>query len=191
MLQIGNTLVSLDVLELHFACDLAVCKGACCIDGDAGAPLEANELEELHKVLPLVWNILLPEAQAVINKQGVAYIDVEGDTVTSIVDGKNCVFTYSDSAGVCRCAIEKVCREGRSDFYKPLSCHLYPIRVKEYEAYKAVNYNRRRICRCAEALGEKTQMPLYRFLKDALIRKFNKEWYEELELCAMEWTKQL
>lgn len=176
---------------MHFACDLATCKGACCIDGDAGAPLEADELEELHKVLPQVWDNLLPEAQEVIGKQGVACMDVEGDTVTSIVEGKNCVFTYSDSAGVCKCAIEKACREGRTDFYKPLSCHLYPIRVKDYEAYKAVNYSRRRICRCAEALGERTGMPLYRFLKDALIRKFGKEWYEELELCATEWTRRL
>lgn len=184
-------MVSLDVLEVHFACDPAVCKGACCIDGDAGAPLEANELEELQKVLPIVWDCLLPEAQEVIHQQGVAYIDAEGDMVTSIVDGKNCVFTYSDSAGICRCAIEKACREGRTDFYKPLSCHLYPVRVKEYEAYKAVNYNRRRICRCAEALGKRNGTPLYRFLKEAFIRKFNKEWYDELELCATEWTKRL
>ncbi|MDR2809281.1 MAG: DUF3109 family protein [Tannerellaceae bacterium] len=191
MLQIRNTLVSLDILERHFVCDLAACKGACCIDGDAGAPLEANELKELHNVLPLVWQDLRPEAQAVIRKQGVAYIDEEGDTVTSIVEGKNCVFTCGDSTGLCKCAIEKACREGRTAFYKPLSCHLYPVRVKRYEAYQAVNYNRQRICRCAEVLGEKEKMPLYRFLREALIRKFDKEWYEELELCATEWAKQL
>jgi hypothetical protein len=190
MLQIGNTLVSLDILEQHFICDLTVCKGVCCVEGDAGAPLEPGELPELHKVLPAVWNDLSPEAQTVISQQGLAYIDMEGDTVISIVNGKNCVFTCSDAAGICKCAIEKAWREGRIDFCKPLSCHLYPVRVKNYEAYKAVNYNRWRICRCAETLGEKERMPLYRFLKDALIRKFGAEWYEELELCAGEWMKQ-
>ncbi|MDR1918679.1 MAG: DUF3109 family protein [Tannerellaceae bacterium] len=190
MLQIGNTLVSLDILEQRFVCDLAACKGACCIEGDSGAPLEESELADLHKVLPIVWDELLPEAQALIKKQGVAYIDRGGETVTSIVNGRNCVFTYYDSSGVCKCAIEKACREGRTDFYKPVSCHLYPIRVKDYEAYQAVNYNRWRICRCAEALGEKTQIPLYRFLKEPLIRKFGQDWYEELELCAREWVKQ-
>ncbi|MDR1938084.1 MAG: DUF3109 family protein [Tannerellaceae bacterium] len=190
MLQIGDTLVSLDILERRFVCDLAACKGACCIEGDAGAPLEKSELAELHKVLPIVWNDLSPEAQAVISKQGVAYIDVEGEIVTSIVNGKNCVFTCYDASGICKCAIEKACSEGRTDFCKPVSCHLYPIRVEEYESGKAVNYNRWRICRCAEALGEREQTPLYRFLKEALIRKFGKAWYEELDLCAREWMKQ-
>jgi hypothetical protein len=191
MLQIGNTLVSLDILERHFACDPAVCKGACCIDGDAGAPLEAGEVEELCKVLPLVWDDLRPEAQALILRQGVACIDAEGDTVTSVVEGKNCVFTHTGPGGVCKCAIEKAFREGRISFCKPVSCHLYPIRIKEYDTWQAVNYDRRRICRCAEALGEREHTPLYRFLKDALIRKFNHAWYEELELCATEWRKRL
>jgi hypothetical protein len=191
MLQIGQTLVSLDILERHFACDPATCKGACCIDGDAGAPLEAGEPEALRELLPLVWDDLLPEAQALIRRQGVACMDAEGDTVTSVVEGKNCVFTYIDPAGICKCAIEKAFREGRTGFCKPLSCHLYPIRIKEYEAYQAVNYQRRRICRCAEALGKKEHVPLYCFLKDALTRKFGRGWYEELELCATEWRKQL
>jgi hypothetical protein len=190
MLQIGHTLVSLDIVERQFVCDLPACKGVCCVEGDAGAPLEKEEIAELQKVLPIVWDDLLPEAQEVIRAKGVAYIDIEGDTVTSIVNEKDCVFTYYDSSGICKCAIEKAWREGRTDFYKPVSCHLYPIRVKEYETYKAVNYNRWRKCRCAEALGEKTQTPLYHFLKDALIRKFGTDWYEELDLCAREWMKQ-
>ncbi|MDR1356193.1 MAG: DUF3109 family protein [Tannerellaceae bacterium] len=191
MLQIGDTLVSLDILERQFVCDPAMCKGACCVEGDAGAPLEKDELLALQKILPVVWDDLLPEAQGVIREQGVAYIDEEGDTVTSIVKGRNCVFTCYDSSGICRCTIEEAWSKGRTDFRKPVSCHLYPIRVKSYETYKAVNYNRWRICRCAEALGEKEKTPLYRFLRDALIRKFGEEWYEELDLCAVEWMKRI
>ncbi|GHT31733.1 hypothetical protein AGMMS49574_13990 [Bacteroidia bacterium] len=190
MLKIGNTLVSLDILERFFVCDLSICKGACCIEGDAGAPLDKYELAELQKVLPTIWNGLRPEAQAVIRKQGVAYIDAEGETVTSIVNGKDCVFTFYDEKGICKCAIEKAWREGLTDFMKPVSCHLYPIRVKEYENYKAVNYDRWRICKCAEVLGRQEQIPLYRFLKEPLVRKFGQEWYNELELCATEWMKQ-
>jgi hypothetical protein len=191
MLQIGNTLVSLDILERWFVCDVSVCKGACCIEGDAGAPLANHELAELQKVLPKVWSELRPEAQVVIRQQGVAYIDVEGETVTSIVNGKDCVFTFYDAAGICKCTIEKAYNEGRTDFRKPISCRLYPIRVKEHETYKAVNYNRWRVCKCAEALGAKTQTPLYRFLKDPLICRFGQAWYDELELCAREWMKQV
>jgi hypothetical protein len=190
MLRIGDTLVSLDIIEQQFVCDLSICKGACCVEGDAGAPLESRELSELQKVLPLIWDDLSPEAQAVICEQGVACIDVEGDTVTSIVEGKNCVFTCYDSSGICKCAIEKAWNEGRTDFRKPVSCHLYPIRIKAYEAYQAVNYDRWRICRGAEVLGKKEQIPLYRFLEGALIRKFGQAWYEELDLCAVEWMKQ-
>jgi hypothetical protein len=190
MLQIGDTLVSLDILERQFVCDMSLCKGACCVDGDAGAPLEDGELFALQKVLPIVWDDLKPEAQAVIKEQGVAYIDEEGDTVTSIVNGEDCVFTCYDSSGVCQCSIEKAWNEKLTDFRKPVSCHLYPVLVKSYKTYKAVNYSRRRICRCAETLGKKEQIPLYRFLKEALIRKFGKDWYEELDFCAVEWMKQ-
>ena len=190
-MQIENTLVSLDLIERQFVCDLPLCRGLCCVEGDAGAPLEAHETAELQKALPLVWNELSPQAQTLINKQGVAYIDEEGDTVTSIVEGKDCAFAFRDGAGICRCALEKAWNEGRTSFRKPLSCHLYPVRVKRYETYTAVNYDRRRVCRCAEALGGKEGLPLYRFLKEALIRKFGQAWYEELDLCAGEWMRQV
>ena len=122
MIQIDDTLVSLDVIERYFLCDLSKCKGECCVEGDSGAPLEDSELAKLQKVLPIIWNDLSPKAQEVINKQGVAYIDEEGDTVTSIVNGKDCVFTCYDTDGTCKCAIEKAYREGKTDFYKPVSC---------------------------------------------------------------------
>ena len=131
MLQIQDVVVSFDVLKEKFLCDLSACKGACCIEGDAGAPVELDEVEKLEEVLPLIWDELSPGARTVIDKQGVVYVDQEGDLVTSIVNGKDCVFTCYDEKGCCYCAIEKAYREGKADFLKPVSCHLYPIRVKD------------------------------------------------------------
>lgn len=190
MFQIDNTLVSLDLLEAHFLCDLSQCKGECCIEGDSGAPLLKSEIAKLEKVLPIIWDDLSLEAQAVINKQGVAYIDEEADIVTSIVNGKDCVFTCYDADGTCKCAIEKAYRAGKTDFYKPVSCHLYPIRVTEYEKFTAINYNRWKICKAAELLGKKEGLKLYKFLKEPLIRRFGEKWYKELEKIAAEWEKQ-
>ena len=190
MFQIDDTLVSLDVVERCFLCDLSHCKGQCCVEGDSGAPLEEEELPKLQAVLPLIWDDLSSAAQAIIQKQGVAYIDEEGDLVTSIVHGKDCVFTCYDADGVCKCAIEKAYREGKSDFYKPISCHLYPIRITQYRDFKAVNYHRWAVCKAAELLGEREKLPVYRFLKEPLIRKFGQEWYEALDECAQEWEKQ-
>lgn len=190
MIQIEDTLVSLDVVERCFICDLSHCKGASCIEGDSGAPLEDSELAELEKALPEVWNDLSPEAQAVIKEQGVAYIDVEGDTVTSIVNNKDCVFTYYGTDGTCMCAIEKAYSEGRVSFYKPISCHLYPVRVTNYDGFRAVNFHKWEVCRAAELLGRREKLPVYKFLKEPLIRKFGAPWYQSLDECAEEWLKQ-
>lgn len=190
MIQIDDTLVSLDVIERYFLCDLSRCKGECCIEGDSGAPLEREEEEELKRVLPEIWDDLAPEAQEVIRKQGVAFTDADGDLVTSIVGDKNCVFTCYDADGTCKCAIEKAYREGRVSFYKPVSCHLYPIRVAKYDTFQAVNYHRWDVCRAAEILGQKEQVPVYKFLKEPLVRKFGKAWYDALDECAEEWLKQ-
>ena len=190
MFQIDDTLVSLDVVERCFLCDLSHCKGQCCVEGDSGAPLEEEELPKLQAVLPLIWDDLSPAAQAIIQKQGVAYIDEEGDLVTSIVHGKDCVFTCYDADGVCKCAIEKAYREGKSDFYKPISCHLYPIRLSKVGDMVGLEYHRWDICHCARQLGKKLHLPIYRFLKEPLIRRFGEAWYNELELTATEWQKQ-
>ena len=130
------------------------------------------------------------KAQEIIKKQGVAYIDEEGDLVTSIVNGKDCVFTCYDADGTCKCAVEKAYREGKLSFYKPVSCHLYPIRVEKYDTFEAVNYNRWSICKAAEILGKKEKLPVYKFLKEPLVRRFGKDWYEALEEIAGEWEKQ-
>lgn len=190
MLQIGNTLVSLDLAERMFCCDLQSCLGQCCIDGDAGAPITEEERDIIEKILPEIWNDLLPQAKEVINEQGVSYIDEEGDLVTSIVGGQNCVFTTFAEGGMCQCAIEKAFREGRVDFMKPVSCHLYPVRITEYPTFTAVNYHRWKICRCAEALGRKNGVRLYKFLREPLIRRFGQEWYDELALACEEYLRQ-
>lgn len=190
MLQIDDTLVSLDLIERPFLCDLAQCKGACCVEGDSGAPLEMKELAILDRILPVVWDDLSAEAQEVIRQQGVAYIDQTGDTVTSIVKGKNCVFTCYDEKGICSCAIEKAYHAGKIDFYKPVSCHLYPIRISYYKTFNAVNVDRWSICKAAEISGKKEGVRAYKFLRVPLIRKFGEDWYNQLDLAAGEWLKQ-
>lgn len=184
MLQIGDTLVSLDLAERFFCCDLKSCLGECCIEGDAGAPITEGEFAKLKELLPVVWDDLLPSAKARIEEAGVGYVDEEGDLVTQIVDGRNCVFTTYGPGGMCYCALEKAYREGKTDFRKPISCYLYPLRLTEYPTFTAVNFHRWKICRCAEVLGRKEGIRLYQFLRQPLIDRFGQEWYDELvEAC--------
>ena len=153
MIQIDDTIISIDCLSEKFCCDLDACKGECCIEGDAGAPVELDEVAELEEALPVVWPWLSASAQAVIDRQGVVYTDEDGDLVTSIVNGKDCVFTCYDERGYCYCALEKAYREGKSSFYKPLSCHLYPIRLKKIGDCVALNYHRWDVCKMAVMKG--------------------------------------
>lgn len=189
MFQINDTIVSDEIIEENFLCDLSACKGECCVEGDSGAPLENEEVKIIEDLLPQVWEDLSPESQMIIEKQGVAYKDSDGDMVTSIVNGKDCVFTYYDEKGVCKCAIEKAYREGRVDFYKPISCHLYPIRLQEYKEFTAINYHRWRVCKAAVELGNLKGLKIYQFLKEPLIRKFGENWYNELSLVAQEYNR--
>ena len=180
MFDISGTLVSLDLVERFFCCDLDTCLGACCIEGDAGAPVTQDEYRELKRVLPEVWDDLLPRAREAIDEGGVAYIDPEGELVTNIVDGRNCVFTCYEPGGKCSCALEKAYRAGRITMRKPISCYLYPVRVKQYRTFTAVNYDRWKICKSAEVLGRREGLRLYRFLKEPLIERFGRQWYDEL-----------
>lgn len=189
MIQIDDAIVALDVIEENFLCDLSACKGECCVEGESGAPLENEEVEIIEKILPLIWDDLSPKAQQVINAQGVAYQDRDGDMVTSIVNGKDCVFTYYDEKGICKCAIEKAYKEGKTNFYKPISCHLYPIRLEKFREFTAVNYHRWRICKAAVLLGNKEGLRIYQFLKEPLIRKFGDAWYNELCIAADEYKE--
>lgn len=197
MIQIQDTIVSLDILEKDFCCDLDKCRGCCCVEGDAGAPLCDDEIAVIEQLLPVLRPDMTPEARAVVDEQGIWYYDPDGEKVTSIVNGKDCVFARTDHNGWCYCVIEKVYRAGKSDFLKPISCHLYPIRVKEFAArgeapaMSALEYNRWDICHCARQLGKKMRLPVYQFLKEPLIRRFGQEWYDELCLTATEWRKQM
>lgn len=183
MFQIQNTLVTLDIVERFFCCDLEKCLGACCIEGDAGAPVTESEVGEINRVLPEIERDMLPRAIEEVRDNGIAYRDPEGELVTTLLDGHNCAFSCYGPGGVCLCAIEKARREGRIDgFLKPISCSLYPLRVTEYKDFTAVNYHRWEICRSAEQLGRRKGIRLYQFLKEPLIRRFGAEWYDEL--CA-------
>lgn len=180
ILQVGDVLVSPDIFTVKFCCDLEACHGACCIVGDAGAPVSMDEIAAIEETLDTVWPALSASAQAVIDRQGVAYVDREGDMVTSIVGGKDCVFTCHEG-GTCLCAIEKACREGRCQFCKPVSCALYPIREKRFgDRLVGLNYHQWKICAPAVRHGEELGLPLYVFLKEPLIRRFGTEWYAEL-----------
>lgn len=190
MVQIDDIVVSLDFFKEKFCCDLGACKGICCIEGDAGAPLQEEEVLALEEVLPLIEAQLAPEAREIIARQGVCYVDEEGDLVTSIVNGKDCVFTCYDEKGCCFCAVERAYLEGKSSFRKPISCYLYPARIKEYPEFRVLNYHRWEVCKAAVLLGRKENLPLYRFLKEPLISKFGEVWYQELESVGEELKKQ-
>ena len=209
IIEIKDTLVSMDIITEEFCCDLEACKGKCCIIGDAGAPVSMDEVMELENVLDEVWDDLSASAQAVIDKQGVVYTDQEGDLVTSIVNGKDCVFTYYDDLTLslpdanggerqctilncCLCATEKAFRAGRTSWCKPISCALYPIRVKELKnGLTALNYHQWDICADGRRKGRELHMPVYKFLREPLIRRFGQEWYDELCLVAEEVKKQM
>lgn len=187
MLVIKDTLVSLDLIERFFVCDLDSCLGQCCIDGDAGAPLLEEERDAIDANIDKILPLLNPQAQRVINEEGTSYIDPDGDLVTQIVEGRDCVYTTYAEGGKCLCALEKAYREGKLPQLKPSSCHLYPVRLRKVGNMTALNLHRWKICKCAEILGRSKQVRAYEFLKEPLIRKFGQEWYDELCLTANEW----
>ena len=190
MLQIKDTLVSLDLIEKYFVCDLDSCLGACCIDGDAGAPLAAGEADRIKEVLPLIKDELLPQGIRAVEDEGVSYIDPDGDEVTTIVDGRDCAFTCYAPGGKCLCALEKCFREGKIPDVKPISCRLYPVRIKQYDGFTAVNFHKWKICKSAETNGRKLGIRAYEFLKGPLTARFGPEWYAELEFTAREYLRQ-
>ena len=179
MIIVKNSIVSDDVADCHFCCDLATCKGACCIDGDSGAPLLEEEVANLEAVLPVVKPFMTEEGIAAVEQQGVAVRDKDGDLGTPLIEGGACAFITYGKDGCALCAIEKAYCEnlsGTDKFPKPVSCHLYPIRVEDFGEFTAVNYHQWDICRCAKGLGD----PLYLYLKEPLVRRFGQEWYDEL-----------
>ena len=185
MLVIGNTLVSDDVITERFVCNIEACKAACCIEGDAGAPLLEEESAILDRIYPQVAPFLNDKGRAAIEAQGKWVVDIDdGEKCTPLVAGRECAYALFDEKGVLHCGIERAWEAGAVDFRKPSSCHLYPIRIKEHKEFTAVNYHRWPICLPACALGTKLGVPVFRFLKDALVNRFGAEWYAELEVLA-------
>lgn len=183
MVLIGNTLVSLDVFEQQFFCDLNKCKGMCCVDGVAGAPVEKEEREILSRIIPKIKPFLLAEGWNVIEEQGPVVSDNDGDLVTPLMKTEECAFAVFEE-GIAKCAIEKAYFQNIVNFRKPISCHLYPIRIKQMDGLEALNYHEWSVCDPAVSYGKQKGMPVYRFVKEALIRRYGEKWYNELEETA-------
>lgn len=185
MIAIDQVLLSDEVVEQQFVCDLNSCKGGCCVDGDCGAPITAAEAETIAAVYPVIKSMLDQACIEEITRQGTHTTDDEFGLVTPTVNGGICVYAYTDPTGIVKCAIEKAWREGLIPFQKPVSCHLYPIRIKAYSGYELVNYEpRKTLCKPGCKLGRQLRVPVYRFLKDALIRKYGAAFYETLDAVA-------
>lgn len=184
MFQLDRTIVSEEIIQNEFVCNLTACKGACCVDGDAGAPLSADEVETLKVIYPKVKPYLRKEGIEVIEKQGTSTLSDFGEFETPLIDNADCAYVIYDKDKKALCGIEKAYNDGVIDWKKPVSCHLYPIRVKQYSEFAAVNYDKWEICDDACTLGKSLQVPIYKFVKEALIRKFGEAWYEKLEKIA-------
>lgn len=180
MIVIDHTVISDDIADQYFVCELTKCKGACCVEGDLGAPLETHELATLEQVYPEVKPFLDPKGIAEIEKTGFYEQDSEGDYVTPTIGRKECAYAIYDKKGILKCGIEQAYLAGKTTFRKPISCYLYPIRVNKYEHYEALNYDRWYICRPACNHGRELGVPLYKFLKDPLITKYGQDWYDKL-----------
>ncbi len=189
MFQIGKTVVSQELIEEDFVCNLSACKGACCVEGEAGAPLLPEEAQILANIYPKVKPFLRKEAIAAISQQGTHVVGQDGELETPLLNGADCVYVIYDGK-IALCGIEQAYNQGLIDWKKPISCHLYPVRVNQYQSFEAVNYHQWYICSPACELGKELKVPVYKFVKEALIRKFGEAWYQELELVATQWKQQ-
>lgn len=181
MILIDDTCISDDIAEKFFVCNLEKCKGACCVEGDLGAPLEASELPVLEEIYETVKPYLTPEGIAAIEEQGKYIRDWEGDYSTTTINDRECAYAFYDERNILKCGIEQAYLDGKTDFKKPISCHLYPIRITKYDNFHALNYDRWSICSDACTLGEQLGVEVYKFLKEPLIRAYGEEWYQQLE----------
>jgi hypothetical protein len=179
MIVVDKTIISDDLADNFFLCDLEKCKGGCCVEGDLGAPLESQELEELDRIYEKVEPFLTEAGKKAIAEQGRYVFDEDKEYSTPTINGKECAYAVYDVKGVLKCGIEMAYQEGKTNFRKPISCHLYPIRITRYDSYDALNYDRWEICLPACELGRRTKLPLYTFAKEALVRKYGEEWYRK------------
>lgn len=184
MIEIGRTILSRDVFEKQFVCDILKCKGACCIEGDSGAPLTDKEADIIENEYDTFKEYLPEKHKKEIDKRGFSIIDSDGDLVTPLVDNRQCAFSFYDEKGILKCAIEKAHFEGKLEFRKPLSCHLFPIRITEYKRFDAINYEELDICKSGRECGIENKLPLYKFLKEPLVKKYGEEWYKQVEIAG-------
>lgn len=184
MFQLGKTIVSEDIIDKDFVCNLSACKGQCCIDGEAGAPLEEEETQILEDIYDKVKPFLRPEGIKAIEEQGTWIKSDFGELETPLIGGADCAYVIFDEKNTALCAIEEAYNQGLITWKKPVSCHLYPVRVNDYSDFAAVNYHKWEICDEACSLGKELQVPVYKFVKQALVRKFGQHWYDELEKVA-------
>lgn len=185
MIAINNVLISNEVADEQFVCDLNKCKGGCCVDGDAGAPLDSKELKEIEEAYEAVLPYLSNESKLELETQGKYVYDKEFGWVTPTINSSICVYGIIDKCGIVKCAFEQAYNDGRTKWKKPISCHLYPIRIKKSRDGKTdlVNYEPREdLCKAACKLGKRLKVPVYKFLKDSLIRKYGEDFYAAL--CA-------
>ncbi len=190
MFQIDNTLVTEDLFEKEFVCNLNACKGICCVEGDSGAPLLEEEKEILDRIYETVKPYLSEEGIKAIEEQGKYIIDFQGELTTPLINNKECAYVVQDKNGMYHCGIEQAYNDKKIDWQKPISCHLYPVRVKDYSGFQAVNYDKWDICSSACELGKQMQVPLYKFLKEPLVRKFGEEWYKDIEAVATQYYQE-
>ena len=191
LVEIGDKVVSTQIFERKFVCDLNACKGACCVEGDAGAPLTFEEVSILEDDLEAIKPFMRKEGIEAIEKTGVFYMDQDNEPVTTLVNNSECAFVYFDENGITKCAVEQAHKEGKTNFKKPISCHLYPIRVKKFNDFKALNYDKWNICEPACACGESLNVPVFKFLKEPIVRAFGEEFFKELLIVDEEIKKQL
>ena len=186
LVEVKDKVVSTQIFDRKFVCDLSACKGACCIEGDAGAPLTLEEVDILEDNLEVIKPYMRKEGIEAIDKTGVFYMDQDNEPVTTLVNDAECAFVFFDENGITKCSVEQAHLAGKLDFKKPLSCHLYPIRTKKFNDFTALNYDEWKICVPACDCGDKLDVPVYKFLKEALVRAFGEEFFKELEVVASE-----
>lgn len=189
MIEIDGKIISFEIFTRKYICDLSKCKGICCVEGDSGAPLEPGEPEILERIYPKIKDRLTHKSQNEVERQGKWVIDQDGDKVTPIINGDECVYAVRKPDGLWSCAIEEAYNAGEIDWKKPISCHLYPIRVQHYKNYDALNFHDWHVCNAALALGQKEGVPVYKFLKEPIIRAWGEDFYNQMEIAAPEVQK--
>ena len=182
LIEVQNKIVSTEIFERKFVCDLNACKGACCIEGDDGAPLEKEEVDIIEENLDKIKPFMRRKGVEAVEKGGVSYLDRHDEPVTTLVDQRECAFVFFDDEGISKCSIEQAYLEGEINYKKPISCHLYPIRVKKFDNLEALAYDEWNICKSACACGDKLDVPVYRFLKEPLVRAYGQAFFDDLLL---------